>query len=121
VVVFVHVPSPPGRLSAHCVHIPGPAPTAETVTGDTASPTSLLVANLDGSRANVERITVTGTGTRVLDLGASLPVAIDRTGQHILYLVSHSPPRLWEATIVDGRLTDPRRLIADSNLGAAAW
>lgn len=119
--MFVHVPPSPGHLSAHCVHVPGPAPTAEEVAGDAASPTSLLLANFAGNRANLERITVMGTLTRTLDLGATLPVAVDRTGEHILYLVGHSPPGLWEATIADGRLTNKRRLIADSNVGAAAW
>ena len=121
VVVFVHVPPSPGHLSARCVHIRGPAPVAEKVAGDVASPTSLLLANLDGSRANVERIAVAGTVTSVLTLGGSLPVAIDRVGEHVLYLVGHSPPALWEATIADGGLTDARRLIADSKLGVAAW
>jgi uncharacterized protein (UPF0548 family) len=57
----------------------------------------------------------------VVGLGSSLPVAIDRTGEHVLYLVGHSRPALWEATIADGRLTRVRQLIANANLGAAAW
>lgn len=111
----------PGHLSSRCVHVPGPAPSAETIAADAGSPTSLLVARFDGRRTNVERVTTTGASTHVLSLGASLPVAIDRAGAQILYLIGHSPPALWKATIAGSRPAHARRLIANSQLGAAAW
>jgi hypothetical protein len=57
----------------------------------------------------------------VLNLGGDLPLAIDRSGAHILYLVGHSPPALWEATVPGAGRNDAHRLIADSKLDRAAW
>ncbi len=121
VVVFVHVPPPPGRLSARCVHLRGYVPPAETIGGDAASPASLLVADLVGRRAQVRLIGPTGADTPVADLGDVVPFGFDPSGEQIMYLVGHTPPALWEATIADGRLTARRELIADAMFGALAW
>jgi hypothetical protein len=121
VIVFVHVPAAPAPLAADCVHVAEIGPGDIALAGSPASPTSLLLAADQGRRTLIESIAQTGATTRVLTFTDSLPVAIDRSGTHLLYLVGHSPPALWEATIAAGRLTDQRRLIADSELGPAAW
>lgn len=48
-------------------------------------------------------------------------MAIDRSGTRLLFLLGHSPPAFWEATIGRGHLTHRRRLLADSRLGPVAW
>lgn len=122
VVVFVHVPAPPAPLTGHCVHVAGKALTpAIALAGSPASPTSLLIAtDSDGDSTRVEQIAQTGSTTRLLTIRDSLPLAFDRTGTHLMYLVGHSPPTLWEATIADGRLTDRSRLPTHS-WGSIAW
>jgi hypothetical protein len=120
VIVFVHVPAAPAPLAADCVHVAEIGPGDIALAGSPAYPTSLLLAADQGRRTLIESIAQTCATTRVLTFTASLPVAIDRSGTHLLYLVGHSPPALWEATIAAGRLTDQRRLIADSELGPAA-
>jgi hypothetical protein len=42
-------------------------------------------------------------------------------GTHILYLLGHSPPALWRATISGARLTGRRQLLGSSQLGAVSW
>jgi hypothetical protein len=121
VVVFVHVPPPPARLTARCVHMAGPAPSFARIAGDWTSPTSLLLANYGGRRAVLTRISPTGNVSPVLRLGDRLPVAIDRFGSHILYLAGHSPPALWKATIAGNHLADRRKLISRSAPDPAAW
>lgn len=60
---------------------------------------------------------------------ASLPaqimaVALAPDGERILYLVGHTPPALWAATIGNGRLTGRHRLFTDTakfEFDQAAW
>lgn len=122
VVVFVHVPAPPAPLSADCVHLGGIALTpAIALSGSQSYPSSLLLAtDTDRDSTRIERIPQTGTTTRMLTIRDSLPLAFDPTGTHLLYLVGHSPPVLWEATIADGHLSDRRRLPKRS-WGPIAW
>jgi hypothetical protein len=47
------------------------------------SPSSVLLASFDGRRADVQGISESGAVTRVVGLGSSLPVAIDRTGEQV--------------------------------------
>ena len=120
--VFVRVPAPPAPLSADCVHLGGMALTpAIALSGSHASPASLLLAaDTDRDSTRIEQISQTGTTTRVLTIRDSLPLAFDPTGTRLLYLVGHSPPVLWEATIADGRLSDRWRLPKNS-WGPIAW
>lgn len=122
VVVFVHVPAPPAPLSADCVHLGGMALNpAIALSRSQASPSSLLLATDSyGDSTRVELISQTGTTTRVLTIRDSLPLAFDPTGTRLLYLVGHSPPVLWGATIADGRLSDRWRLPKNS-WGPIAW
>jgi hypothetical protein len=122
VIVFVHLPAQPAPLSAHCVAIPdiGQAQIG-AVAGSPAQPDALLLAADNGSRTFIDRIDQTGASTRIMTFKDTLPIAIDRSGTHLLYLLGHSPPALWEATIADGHLTDQHRLIANNRLGPVAW
>jgi hypothetical protein len=124
VIVFVHVPAPPAPLSAECVHLPGPALAGATaLAASPASPTTLLLATDSyPGPTRVETITQTGAISPVLAIPNSLPVAFDPSGTHLLYLVGHTPPRLWEATIANGRLTDRVRLPKRTHgWGPVAW
>jgi hypothetical protein len=58
---------------------------------------------------------------RILWFGDARPAALDRSGTHMLYLLGHHPPALWEATVAGGGLTDRHRLLPDSPLGPAAY
>lgn len=122
VVVFVHVPAPPAPLSADCVHLGRMALNpAIALSGSQASPSSLLLATDSyGDSTRVEQISQTGTTTRVLTIRDSLPLAFDPTGTHLMYLVGHSPPVLWEATVANGHLSDRRRFPKHS-WGPIAW
>lgn len=122
VVVFVHVPARPAPLTARCVRLAGKALTpAMALAGNPTSPSSLLIAtDSDGDSTEVEQIAQTGITTRLLTIRDSLPLAFDPTGDHLMYLVGHSPPRLWEATIAGGRLTDRARL-PGRRWGPIAW
>jgi hypothetical protein len=48
-------------------------------------------------------------------------MAFDPAARRVLYLVGHSPPALWTATIAGRRLSHRHLLIKDSQLGAVAW
>ncbi len=122
VVVFVHVPAEPAPLTARCAHVAGkPLSPAIALGANTAAPTSLLIAtDSHGDSTQLERIAQTGATTRLLTIRNSLPLAFDSTGNHLMYLVGHRPPRLWEATIADGHLTDRSRLHGH-NWGPIAW
>jgi len=119
--VFVHVPPAPARLSARCAHFPVADDGVTVIGGNPASPSSLLLAADDGHHTFIDDVAQNGRTTRLLTFRDTLPVAIDRSGTHILYLQGHNPPALWRATIDAGHLTDRRRLIANSNLGPIAW
>ncbi len=123
VIVFVHIPAWPQPLSADCVHLGTLGllpPAAMALAGDPNFPTSLMVAANDGNSTRVERISRTGSTTRLLTIRDSLPVALDPTGTHLMYLAGHNPPSLWEATVTDGHLTDRRRL-PKRIWGSIAW
>jgi hypothetical protein len=117
---FVHVPAQPAPLTAHCARVAGKA-LAPAMAASPASPTPLLIAtDSDGARTQVERIAQTGFTTPLLTIRDSLPLAFDPTGNHLMYLVGHRPPRLWEATIADGHLTGRSRLLGQG-WGSIAW
>jgi len=122
VIVLVHVPAPPAPLTADCVHLAGPAMAGSiAVAGSPASPTTLLLAaDSYPGPTRVEQIAETGAVSQVLTIPNSLPLAFDPSGTHLLYLVGHSPPVLWEATIANGHLTDRQRL-PKRNWGSIAW
>jgi WD40-like Beta Propeller Repeat len=48
-------------------------------------------------------------------------MAFDPLARRLLYLVGHSPPALWRATIAGGRLVGRHLLIRNSQLGPVAW
>jgi hypothetical protein len=124
VIVFVHVPAPPARLTADCVHLEERAlgPGAIALAGSPATPTTLLVAaDISGDNTRVEQITQSGKISPVLTIRNSLPLAFDPSGTHLLYLVGHSPPTLTEATIDNGQLTNSSWRNRDLALGALAW
>jgi len=53
-----------------------------------------------------------------------MSVAIAPDGDRILYLLGHTPPALWVATIRNGRLVGRHRLLTDSpkfEFDQAAW
>jgi hypothetical protein len=121
-ILFIHVPVPPGRLSIRCALLRSAAAAALTtgdavLAADPTNPNALWAAGLGA----IAQITTTGRATRTLRLGNDfLPLAIDRTAQHILY-VKGTPPALWVATIGAAGLTDAHRLISRSRVGPAAW
>lgn len=123
VIVFVHVPASAAPLTARCVRLAGPALAAAVVAASPASPTSLRVATASyPGPTRVENINHDGHVTVLLRVRNSQPVAFDPTGTRLLYLVGHSPPRLWKATIAAGHLTDrvqlPKR---QGGWGSIAW
>lgn len=120
-IVFVHVPPAPTPLSARCVRTPRLAPRPTVLGSSRAAPRSLLFATDPRGRTMVERVGPTGGTSRVVVFEDSLPMAIDRSGTRLLFLLGHSPPAFWEATIGRGHLTHRRRLLADSRLGPVAW
>ena len=123
VIVFVHVPAAPAPLTARCVHLLGPelGPVAMALAPTPRSPTTLQVATYaNGDKTLVERITQSGTVTPVLTIRNALPCSFAPFGTHLLYLVGHSPPKLSEAMISDGRLT-PVAWLHPIALGALAW
>jgi hypothetical protein len=120
-IVFVHVPPAPQRLSARCTRALTLTPPGAILGGDGAHPSSLLLAAEIGPRTVIERITQSGDTTRLLTIANSLPLAIDRSGAHLLYLLGHSPPALWEGAISGDQLIDRSRLIANADVGALAW
>lgn len=112
-------------LTARSVAVPGldePRPTLGT---DAADPQSVLVATSGAhDRTTVRRVTLSGataTVSPLVSIPSSLPMAFDSTGTRLLYLQGHSPPGLWVGTLAGTRLIHRHRLIADSELGAAAW
>ena len=122
VIVLVHVPTPPAPLTADCVRLAGPAMIgAIALAASPTSPTSVLVAtDGPGDSTRVEQIADTGKTEHLLTIRSSLPVAFDPSGTHLMYLIGHSPPTLWQATITDGHLTNRLRL-PKHNWGAIAW
>ena len=123
VIVFVHVPAPPARLTADCVRVAGRGLNGRAIlAGDSASRRTVLVAiNTDDDRTVVERIAQTGATTPVLTIPNSLPLSFDPSGTHLLYLVGHHPPTLTEATIAGGQLTAGPWRNPHLNLAALAW
>jgi hypothetical protein len=108
-------------LSARCVATPGLVPTPGVLGSSAAAPHSLLIATEQRGRSVLERVVPSGALTRAVTFEDSLPMAIDSSGTRLLFVLGHSPPALWEATIGRGHLTDRRRLLADSRLGPVAW
>jgi hypothetical protein len=117
VVVFVHVPPPPAPMTARCVHLSGRAIGVAALGSTQAFPSTLLLASASGG---VERVTESGAVTPVLAIPDSLPMSFDPSGTHLLYLAGHTPPRLTEANIANGRLS-PGPWLNRLNLGAVAW
>lgn len=122
VVVFVHVPAAPAPLTARCVRLAGAMMPGAVALGSTrAAPKRLLMAGLAaGGAIVVDSVDETGAATRLAKIPDSLALAFDPSGTHLLYLAGHTPPRLTEATIANGQLTQARwhRRI---DLGASAW
>jgi hypothetical protein len=77
-----------------------------------------------GDRAAVDRLTIGPVGAtlgRVLTIAHALPVAFDPGGRELLYLLGHSPPNLWTATLENHHLVQSRRLVGDPPVDAYAW
>ncbi len=127
----------PGGLLARRIWIRGPRnPFFSVIRGDLNSRQSFLMA-LEGSPATRTRQQVMGTLTEVSLRGRSVvertiarlppqitPVAIAPDGDRILYLVGHTPPALWAATIRNGRLAGRHHLFTDTSkfeFDQAAW
>ncbi len=124
VIVFVHVPAPPAQMTARCVRVAGRplGPGGIALAGSPASPTTLLLAvDTYGGGTRIEQIAETGAVTPVLTIPDSLPLSFDPSGTHLLYLVGHNPPKLTEATIANGQLTDGSWRNPNLSLGALAW
>lgn len=125
-ILFIHVPAPPAPLSARCqIFSAGPSsPIASSggiLTSSPAQASAVWIANSNGRSGTIEQITQAGRTKRILNLGRGvLPVAIDRSAQHILYIKGH-PPALWEAMISRDRLRDAHRLVSHSRFETAAW
>ena len=111
VVVFVHVPAPPEPLTATCARL-GDAQLGPPAVlgGSQAKPLSLTAAVEQRGSMDIELISQTGAITPISKTRDSLPLAFDPTGAHIMYLVGHNPPVLWEATIAEGEPIDRVRL-----------
>ncbi|HUJ08304.1 MAG TPA: hypothetical protein VLX31_19545 [Streptosporangiaceae bacterium] len=117
-------------LSAHMVFVPHRFTSPfEVISGDYAAGQSFVVARMGGRSAGpIDEITlhgsvVTGRQIAALPRGA-LPVAFAPDADRVLYLVGHTPPALWVATIRDGRLTARHLLLTDNHsfgLDNAAW
>ena len=121
VVVFVHVPPPPARLTAVCVHLAGPAfGGIVALAGSPASPRALLLATDPGDETVVEQITEAGVITPMLTIPNSSPQSFNPSGTQLIYVSGHRPPTLTEATIAKGKL-GRARWHAPTNLGALAW
>ena len=114
-----------GSLRARRVVLPGASQMPESVGADPTRPNALLVSWLIGhDRAAVDRLTIgasRATLARVLAIAHALVVAFDPSGRQLLYLLGHSPPALWTATVQDGQLSQRRLLIRDPPLDAYAW
>lgn len=114
-----------GRLSARQVVVPRAAELPDSVGTDATRPNALLVSSLiAGDRSAVDRLTIgssRATLTRVLTIAHALVVAFDPTGRGLLYLVGHSPPSLWTATLEDHRLSQRHLLIRNPPLDVYAW
>jgi WD40-like Beta Propeller Repeat len=122
--VVVSVP-PGGELSARQVALPRGFTMPNTVASETTRPNSLLVSSLiAGDRAAVDRVTIgsaRATLSRVLAIPHSLVVGFDPGGQKVLYLVGHSGPDLWAATLHNHRLSQAHLLIKNPPFDAYAW
>jgi hypothetical protein len=114
-----------GSLSARRVVLPGATQMPQSVGTDATRPNSLLVSWLiGGDRAAVERLTISrsrATLGRVLTIAHSLVVSFDASGRQLLYLLGHSPPNLWTATINDHQLDHRHLLVKNPSLDALAW
>jgi hypothetical protein len=114
-------------LSAHRVFIhPRSTTSATVISGDLAAPHSLLIANWPS--VAIDRVNLGGTDVVLRQIArlpkGVLPVAFAPLGDRVLYLVGHTPPALWVATIRDGRLVNRHLLLTDSNrfgIGNVAW
>jgi hypothetical protein len=114
-----------GSLSARQVVLRGATQMPDTVGPDATGPNSLLVSWLiGGDRAAVDRLTIGSSRAavgRVLTIGHSLVVAFDPSGRQLLYLVGHSSPKLWAATIKGHQLIHRHLLVENPSLDAFAW
>ncbi len=121
----------PGRLSARTITIPGPSDSTFTViSGDLSKPRSFLVARSGSGAARGTLDEVSLNGGSVADRRiawlprAAMPVAIAPDGDRLLYLIGHTPPALWAATVRNGGLTGQHHLFTDSpkfEFDQAAW
>lgn len=90
--------------------------------GGTAAPGSIVASRMVGEKTELDLIEISGGSRRHLVTIPGMPLALDRAGTHLLHLVGHSPPALWRARILDGRLVDRQRLIPSAHIfGALAW
>jgi hypothetical protein len=111
------------RLTAHRVLLPRAPDAVMKFATDGSRPHSLLLAR-GLERTTVERVALHGSRANVVPLATlpdDFPVALSPSGARLLYLVGHNPPALWVASLARGRVSHPRRLIADARLDEAAW
>jgi hypothetical protein len=96
---------------------------------DLARPGSFLRAATGWKSAgSVSRLTVSGSRVTARQIAplpeGAMPVAIAPDGDRVLYLVGHTPPALWVASIRNGRLTGQHLLYTDNSrfgIGDVAW
>jgi WD40-like Beta Propeller Repeat len=122
--IVIH-PDASGALTARRLTVPVTADGSLELAPDGRHPDSLLMT-VDGSHDTgvIDRVTITGsrlTVRRVASIPSGMVLAFDPSGTHILYLLGHSPPALWRATISGARLTGRRQLLGSSQLGAVSW
>src|SRR5262249_50075487 len=110
----------PAGLTATQIVVPDPYQnTFQVISGDLSQPRAFLILRQGfGAPSTVTRVALRGRGYTARVIGrlpsGVLPVVIAPLGDRVLFLVGHTPPALWAASIRHGRLTNQHRLLTDT-------
>ncbi len=121
---MVAAPGADGRLLARRVLVHGLDGYPDAIYTAAATPGGVIASSLVGDTCFLDAIGLSvpsPVASRVVAIPAAQVVALDPSGQRLLYIQGHSPPALWAATLGPGRLVGSRRLFRDNPVGEAAW